>query len=257
MKPINTKNTIIGCTGNKYDFSTKNGQAQDSKLKLAIDLGIGADQIILLKQEHSDKIIRITSQNINNQNLVGDAIITNLPNILLGIKTADCIPVLIHDATQNTIAVIHLSRQTVLIGLLEKVVGTLVQEYDCNVSNLKIYMMPSLQAQNHLVYESEYSKFPDQYSQKLIRGVHIINNANLVSDHLDTNNLQLKDLSNMRSAHLNLQQLVKDKLTTLGVNIENIVEDATDTFQDNNYHSYRRDYPNNGLMLSYIILQSN
>ena len=250
-------NTIIGCTGNKYDFSTKNGQAEDSKLKLAIDLGISADQIILLKQEHSDRIVRITSQNLNDQNLVGDAMITNLPNILICIKTADCIPMLIFDATQSTIAVIHLSRQTVLIGLLEKVVEALVQEYNCNVNNLKIHMMPSLQAQNHLVYENEYSKFPDQYSQKLPNGVHIINNANLVSDHLQSNNLQLKDLSNMRSAHLNLQQLVKDKLTILGVNIENIVEDTTDTFQDNNYHSYRRDYPNNGLMLSYIMLKSN
>ena len=250
-------NTITGCTGNKYDFSTKNGQVEDSKLKLAVDLGISADQIILLKQEHSDRIVRITEQNLIDQNLVGDAMITNLPNVLLGIKTADCIPVLIFDATQNTIAVIHLSRQTAIIGLLEKVIEALVQEYNCNVINLKIYMMPSLQVQNHLVYKQEYSKFPDQYSQKLIRGVHIINNANLVSDHLDTNNLQLKDLSNMRSAHLNLQQLVKDKLTTLGVNIENLVEDTTDTFQDNNYHSYRRDYPNNGLMLSYIILQSN
>ena len=34
MKPINTKNTIIGCTGNKYDFSTKNGQADRKSTRL-------------------------------------------------------------------------------------------------------------------------------------------------------------------------------------------------------------------------------
>ena len=61
-----------------------------------------------LKQIHSDKILIINEETIDKINeSEGDAIITNLKNIAIGVFTADCVPVILVDENTSTIAAIH------------------------------------------------------------------------------------------------------------------------------------------------------
>ena len=56
-------------------------------------------------------------QDVSNVN--ADALITNLPNVILGIKTADCAPVLALDNKNNIIAAIHMGWKSSFKDILE------------------------------------------------------------------------------------------------------------------------------------------
>ena len=55
-----------------------------------------------LNQTHSDKIFDYDGINHN-----GDAIITNKKQVLIGVFTADCVPVIIYDRKKLVVAAVH------------------------------------------------------------------------------------------------------------------------------------------------------
>ena len=58
-------------------------------------IGCKKNNLLLLKQVHSNKIFKIN--NILKKKLIGDGFFTSKKNIALGILTADCAPVFIYD----------------------------------------------------------------------------------------------------------------------------------------------------------------
>ena len=65
-------------------------------------------KLILLNQIHSSKFYFFDKKNINHKNRkLGDALITKEKKIILGILTADCVPILIYDKKLRIISAIH------------------------------------------------------------------------------------------------------------------------------------------------------
>ena len=58
----------------------------------------------LMTQIHSNKVCEIHS---NTFNLTGDSVITFKPNVVVAIKTADCIPILLSNKEGSFVAAIH------------------------------------------------------------------------------------------------------------------------------------------------------
>ena len=87
------------------------------------------------------------------------------------------------------------------------------------------------------------------------KGQFVVDNQELFKSYLTRNNYIEADLKNIQSGYLNLPQYIKDKLVEHGFNISKILDSGIDTYTNQNHHSYRRDYPNYGIMLSYAILE--
>ena len=64
----------------------------------------------------------------------------------------------------------------------------------------------------------------------------------------------MNDMKNYTSAKFDAFLYLQDILIEKGIKTENIFNEEIDTFNDKNYHSYRRDYPNHGLNFAYISL---
>src|ERR1700733_11620980 len=64
--------------------------------------------LVTLRQIHSSLIRRVSAKDIQENGmpavLKGDGLMTNEPGVLLGIQTADCIPVLIADSKKRAVA---------------------------------------------------------------------------------------------------------------------------------------------------------
>ncbi len=78
--------------------------------KIATYFGIKPINLITLNQVHSTTIHVITKDNISdfqNDQIAGDGLVTNIPGILIGVYTADCIPLLMYDNHKKYIATIH------------------------------------------------------------------------------------------------------------------------------------------------------
>src|SRR5712672_2659494 len=69
------------------------------------DSSFDIEQITTVRQIHSDTVIETDgAPGVAGE---GDALITDRPGALLGIKTADCLPILIADERLRTVAAIH------------------------------------------------------------------------------------------------------------------------------------------------------
>ena len=76
-------------------------------------------KLILLNQIHSNKFYFIKKNfKFNNKKLNGDALITNVKNIALGVLTADCVPILIYDKYLKIISIIHAGWKGAYIGIV-------------------------------------------------------------------------------------------------------------------------------------------
>ncbi len=63
------------------------------------------EDIFLLHQVHSNKVLVIDQKSIipKNDEIKADAIITNQKNLKIGLKTADCVPILLFSTDNDAI----------------------------------------------------------------------------------------------------------------------------------------------------------
>ncbi len=64
------------------------------------------EDAITLKQIHSDKIVQAT-HSLQNRSEEGDALISGDIGILIGVRTADCVPMLLVDSGKRAVAAVH------------------------------------------------------------------------------------------------------------------------------------------------------
>ncbi|SHK45401.1 conserved hypothetical protein [Thermocrinis minervae] len=72
------------------------------------------DEVQVPKQIHSDKVLVLEKDGVGE----GDAIITQRPGIKIGVRTADCVPVVL--VGEKTVGVIHAGWRGLHKGILEK-----------------------------------------------------------------------------------------------------------------------------------------
>jgi purine-nucleoside/S-methyl-5'-thioadenosine phosphorylase / adenosine deaminase len=77
--------------------------------------------LITLRQVHSDLIHRV--QRVPQDHLVGDGLVTDTPGLLIGIQTADCLPVILVDTKQRAVGVFHAGWRGTVKRIVEKGVG--------------------------------------------------------------------------------------------------------------------------------------
>ena len=108
-------------------LNTTNSINENLRLMVSA-LGLKNTEIVSLNQIHSNRVHAVKSDgSFEMENYEGDGLITNIENVALAIKTADCFPVLIVDPIHKAICAVHsgwrgtLSR--VLPGAIEEMVG--------------------------------------------------------------------------------------------------------------------------------------
>ncbi len=72
-----------------------------------------------LYQTHSASVVRVLTAYGDDQRPEGDALVTDRPNVLLGIVTADCAPVLFADAAAGVVGAAHAGWRGAVAGVLE------------------------------------------------------------------------------------------------------------------------------------------
>lgn len=86
----------------------------DARLMLAMQLGIDLDDLVMPRQTHSCRVAVVDeafrTMDIDKQEaaLEGvDALVTSLTGVVIGVNTADCVPIVLADEQAGVIAVAH------------------------------------------------------------------------------------------------------------------------------------------------------
>jgi len=176
---------------------------------------IKTNRVVLAKQIHSNKLKLVTEKHagagISKRAIIfADGLITYQKNLFLGIKTADCIPILIWDRRKEIIAAVHSGRKGVELKIAEKTVKLLHAKYGCNYKDIELELGPSICSKCYSVDQKTFNKF-----------VH--------STKLDQN-----------FPYLDLKKVVLHNLKQTGIPEENIKVHDVCTKEDKNFFSYRK-----------------
>ena len=162
---------------------------------------------------HSAKVTEVRKSNYKNK-INSDAMITKVKGLLLGVVTADCVPVILYDSRNEIVGCIHAGWKGAFSGVIKNTINKIKK---INSKN-KIFASigPCIGKKSYEVDFNFYKKFLDK-SKK---------------------NKKYFVKKNKSKKLFNLRKFVADKLIELRVNVDHVNHD---TFTDKtNFFSYRR-----------------
>jgi YfiH family protein len=200
-----------------FTSTTLSGDLKDKIVrdKFLISQNLNPNNLVLANQVHSTNIEVIESCNCGSFVDNCDGLITNNKSIMLGVFTADCIPLLMTNG--RTRAAIHAGWEGIYLGIIENTIRIFKDKFFINVKDIEVYIGPHIRSCCYEVGKN----FEDIF------------------------NLKLKENK------LDLSEIIFNKLKNLGV--VNIFDVNKCTFCQNSYFfSYRRDKTSKR-MLSLIV----
>jgi len=93
-------------------------------------------------QRHTD-LIHILDQDRDGR-VVADAVITKLKGVLIGVRVADCLPILLYDKKNSIIGVVHAGWRGTAKGILRKTIHLMCGLFDSSAGEIIIAMGPSI-----------------------------------------------------------------------------------------------------------------
>lgn len=96
-----------------------------------------------IRQIHSATILEAASANGAAE---GDGLITNEPGVVVGIKTADCVPVLLADPATHAVAAVHAGWRGSAQNIVSAAVKELVTRYGAHAQDLHAAIGPAIGA---------------------------------------------------------------------------------------------------------------
>jgi YfiH family protein len=111
-----------------------------------------APDLVTIRQCHSGILRRVNAADLplttpdHKALLEGDALYTRDPNLLLGILTADCVPVLVADTRTHAVAAFHAGWRGTLARIVENGISTLRHDFGSRPQDLIAAIGPSIGA---------------------------------------------------------------------------------------------------------------
>lgn len=227
----NKKTKVVFSTaeeGKNFNRNTEEGCKNLSDLKKEFK----ADKVIYLKQIHSDEVLVLHGE--EEKELIekeGDALVTNVKNSIIGVFTADCVPIILVDEKTGAIAAIHSGWKGTYKSITKKTIDKLVEEYKIDPRDIKAYIGPHIRKCCYEVSEELKNNF--------------IKDKNIDEDKL------------FLGRNLNMEECILKDLRDCGVIEENIksVQLCTHCSEDVKLHSYRASKGAYGRLFSFVILK--
>jgi YfiH family protein len=88
------------------------------------------------------RVVRAASE-AGNESERCDALTTDLPGVLLGVKTADCVPVILGDARTGACAAIHAGWRGTLAGIVKHALASMRREFGTRPEDVRAAIGPA------------------------------------------------------------------------------------------------------------------
>ena len=131
-------------------FNTQDQQTavEGNRSLLARAFGVNQEALVTPRQVHGSDILVINEPNEDYSHFLsveGDAVITNQPQVLIGVCVADCAPILLCDPENKVIAVVHAGWKGTATGLVAKAVAGMQSEFGSVPGLLQAAIGPCIQ----------------------------------------------------------------------------------------------------------------
>ena len=112
---------------------------------VAASLGVARDRVLLVKQVHGRTIATARRGETDAwPRPEADAIVTDDPSVAIGVRVADCTPVLLFDPVRNVAAAVHAGWRGAAAGIALITVEAMKTDFGCRASDLIAAIGPCL-----------------------------------------------------------------------------------------------------------------
>ncbi len=139
---------------------------------LSYDLGPGAEAftagrdtplpypVIQGHQVHGKRVAIIDRPDLTRADLEGyDAFVTNLPGVAIGVRTADCVPILLYDPAGKTVAAVHAGWKGTVLNIIKDAIGVMQSGFGAKAEDLRAVIGPAIGPDSFQVGEEVVEKF--------------------------------------------------------------------------------------------------
>lgn len=206
--------------------------------------------LITIRQVHSDLIHFVNGT--PKQPLVGDGVVSDTPGLLLGIQTADCLPVVLVDLKRRAVGVFHAGWRGTVKRIVEKGVGEMRRWFKSSPRDIRAAIGPGIHNCCYEVGDEVRSQFESQfaYAGDLF---HEVKESDVVRERYPLLFLTARAPGHSelpRKLFLDLVEANRRQLLTAGVSARNIsaLPHCT-SCQTDLLFSYRKESGNTGRMI--------
>lgn len=147
FKKLDEYNIINLFTIKPYNFRSNQISKEDIKKQynsIENDLNTTFKYIISPNQNHTNNVCIVNENNIFNNFDNVDGLITNLKNVALVTKIADCQGIILLDQKHQVIGNIHSGWKGTLTRILTNAINLMIKEFNSNTKDIEIFISPSI-----------------------------------------------------------------------------------------------------------------
>lgn len=154
-----------GCSTGNYAAFNINGYCGDDGVHIAANkvalcglLGIDSNRLVMPHQVHDCVVRRIDGP---QQGVIEgvDAVMTDVPQLCIGVSTADCIPVLLYDSTHRAVSAVHAGWRGTVLRIVQKAVEAMCHAYGTAPADLQAVIGPGISLDSFEVGDEVYDQF--------------------------------------------------------------------------------------------------
>ena len=191
-------------------------------------------------QVHDSQVAVIDRPDYTREELEGfDAFVTALPEVAIGVRTADCVPILLYDPARRVVAAVHSGWKSTVLHIAQKAINVMAQQFGCKAEDISAIIGPSISPDSFQVGEEVAEHFKHAgFPMDLIWSFRGSGDGSPMSG----------------GHHIDLWEANRWLLTEAGVKPENIQIVEIDTFTTPAFYSARREGVQCGRIINSIKL---
>ena len=178
-------------------------------------------------QVHGSRVAIIDRPDLTREDLEGyDAFVTDLPGVAIGVRTADCVPILLYDPIRRVIAAVHSGWKGTVLKISQSTISLMDQRFDSHPADLQAIIGPAIGPMSFQVGEEVVGKFRAAgFPMSMIWTFEVPGDGTPMSG----------------GHHIDLFQANRWLLESCGLPEENIRVYPIDTYRDPSFFSARRE----------------
>jgi len=176
-------------------------------------------------------------------------------NFALGVKTADCVPLILFEKESGLIGALHVSRLNLLEGIISQSLGPILRQVKISPQSLAVFLGPHIRSKNYDLKEGAIRKIRQtrfaQFLHKRSGGFSPENSslrspADLPADLSHEVLTKWEALAKAGGGakgdeiYFDLTAALRGELEALGIKRENVIDCGLDTYTDRRFFSSRR-----------------
>lgn len=219
---------IAFTSGSQVDYTFNEASpflTDHQTLALTQMAGIPVNRWAWAKQVHGADVVIVDEKFLKGGIQEADALVTKLRNVLIMVRTADCLPILLWDPFHKAMGVVHAGWRSTQKEIVRRTYEVMAATYETDYEDLMVAFGPSIRSCCYQVSHEFKGYFPDAVDRR--------------EDQL----------------YMDLIKANCDQLLKLGVEYHQLFDSRVCTVCDPGYFSFRRDGQKAGRMISGLMLK--